>query len=288
MQTIPQKYKRGLTATITAAVLALPIYIGSGLLDDSAVAYADVRPSAHLAQREMKKDKNYEPSSLYNRAHRIIYGDEPVVETRPRIALIINGDEHILSIEGAKGRLYKHLREKFPKDYFALMKATDVNTRLMQYAEEVYYDQRETATVSGKSRRQTGREDVSKSSKVDVDGMPVGMRPRGLADMRCEDFVRAGREFNYDYVLMFTISNGEEDYAGWHFGPFGTNTSRQNIWLRVRFVDVAGGKYIYRNDILAQGKTHSGWRNRRIYRKAIDAAITEALDDIEVDMGSRR
>ena len=337
MQTLPRKISRGFTATFVAAALSLPIYVGSALLDDTAVAYADVRPSAHLAQREMKKDRNYQTNSLYARAHEMIYGKDGALEdnARPRIAVVINGEENIVVENRVKDQIYRQLRQKFPREYFAVYKGTDVNTALLQYAEEIYYDDREVATTrntdvtvdetttgvsvgvngsrdwsaddtSGAGRGKShslgfdssagfgsksvsvNREKVTKPSKVDVDGVPVKMQPRGLSDMRREDYVRAGRQYNYDYVFVLTFAEGKSRVYNKNFILFNTNSNRKNVWMRVRFVDMASGNYLYRNDIVAQGKTHNGYINGRILERSVANALYEALNDIEVDTGIRR
>ena len=305
--------KRKLTATLTAAILALPVYAGNGLLDDTAVAEADVRPSAHLAQREMKKERNYQSNSLYARAHELIYGRDGAVElnARPRIAVLVNGDEDLVVADRVKNEIYRQLRQKFPREYFALIKGTDMNTRLLQYAEEMYYDRREDANSQQSTNndehnasegflpivgdifaiqsteRKTG-ESAGKNSRVDVDGMPVGMRPRGLADMRCEDYVRAGKEFGYDYVFVATLNRGKSVSYSHNYILFSQKTNRDNVWLRLRFVDVQQGNYLYRNDVAAAAKRHNGWNGERTLASSVGKAMNEALNDIEVDTGVGR
>jgi hypothetical protein len=123
---------------------------------------------------------------------------------------------------------------------------------------------------------------VIKSSKVDIDGMAVGNRPRGLADMRRLDYVRAGRECNYDYVFVLTLSNGKGKVYGHDFVLFNTNTVTKNVWLRVRLIDVSSGNYLYRNDIATSGKTHNGHINGRVLERSVANAMKEAMDDIKV------
>ena len=266
----------------------------------------DVRPKVQAAEREMKRYKNEEKNPIYARAHELIYGKGGAMEQsmRPRIAVVINGDENLVVEDDVKDVIYSMLRQKFPREYFALMKGTDVNTRLLQYAEDLHYDTRETATVvrgnhldnQRASERLFGwrnhdhgqNETVQKPSKVDVDGMPVGIRPRGLSDMRCQDFVRAGRDFNYDYVFVITLSEGVSHSFSHNYLVFSQKTNIQNIWLRVRFVDVPGGKYVYRNDVAAKGKAHNGYNGRRTLRRGVEAAMTEVLADIDIDTGVGR
>ena len=217
-------------------------------------------------------------------------------DSLPSIAVLINGDENMLVEERIKNTIYKHLQKKFPRNYFTVVKGTDINTMLLQYAEEQYYDKRETAKVYSSSdgyiasaghniakMKANGEGMVVKKSTVDVDGMPVGLRPRGLADMRREDYVRAGRKCGYDYVFVITISNGQVTSVAQHnWILFSTSTIRKNMWLRLRFIDVGTGDYLYRNDIPAEGETHNGYINGRIAEKAIDKAMSEAMSDLNV------
>ncbi len=238
------------------------------------------------ADRELKKDKNYEPSDIYGRAHHIIYGGRKPHDDRVRIAVIINGDENVIVEDRVKNQIYSQLRTKFPRENFAVMKGTDVNTRLLQYAEEMYYDQRETAGTQENrynAKHAADGANVSKSSKVDVDGMPVGMQPRGLADMQRMDYVRAGRECNYDYVFVLSFSNGKAIKYYHDFVLFETHTVEKNIWLCIRLVDVNTGDYVYCNDIVTKGKTHNGYINGRVIERSVQKAMQEAMDDISLD-----
>ena len=355
-----------------------------------AVAEARNKPKIEVMDRELKKNKGYESSDVYRRSHELIYGDDkPARDGRVRIAVVINGDENMVVEDRIKNQVYSHLRKKFPIDYFAVMKGTDINSRLLQYAEDMYYDQREYATtkereynhsnstrgisakisgvknifdsVTDSSHKVTSTDNITgtregnvyntynndsdldgdidnrwygggsrsddytgtvdrnasgtghvdtdtdhkgwgasigfgastsnssgdetrviKSSKVDIDGMAVGNRPRGLADMRRLDYVRAGRECNYDYVFVLTLSNGKGKVYGHDFVLFNTNTVTKNVWLRVRLIDVSSGNYLYRNDIATSGKTHNGHINGRVLERSVANAMKEAMDDIKV------
>lgn len=361
-----------------------------------AIAEARSQPRIEVMERELKKSKNYEASDIYKRSHELIYGDDkPAKDGRVRIAVVINGDENMVVEDRIKNQVYSRLRQKFPIDYFAVIKGTDINSKLLQYAEDLYYDQREYATTreteynhtntsrgisasvsgvkniigsatngsyssstaanvagqkigsstnsnsgwydndlttpddydgrwssggsgtsndtytgsmnsstsgNGRSRTDTDHKGwgatiginagtstssgdetrVTKSSKVDIDGMAIGNRPRGLADMRRMDYVRAGRECNYDYVFVLTLSNGKGRIYGHDFILFNTNTVTKNVWLRVRLVDVKSGEYLYRNDIAASGKTHNGHINGRVLERSVASAMKEAMDDIKV------
>lgn len=43
------------------------------------------------------------------------------------------------------------------------------------------------------------------------------------------------------------------------------------------------GKYLYRNDLTAKGKTHNGHFNGRIYDNSVNEIMQEFMDDITVD-----
>ena len=119
--------------------------------------------------------------------------------------------------------------------------------------------------------------------------MPVGIQPRGFADLRREDFVQAGRKYGYDYVFVVTMNVGMLKHEKHGFVLFDSTTNKGNIWVRVRLVDVHNGEYAYRNDIVAAGETHGtrfsgGGVNGRLMEKAVDQAMTEAMNDIAIDI----
>ena len=301
---------------------------------------AEARAQVRVADREMKKSRDYQSSHLYERAHRIIYGMNPPQgpDGRVRIAIVINGDENIIVHNRVKDEIYQQLRKKFPREEFAVMKASDVKTKLLQYAEDQFYGERGTATlVNRRTESQTRSSGVSgafgivksitdavagatsggssasasgsgdgtsyngsgsvnnsstdynrnttveyKDDRLDVDGLPVGRQPRGMADLRREDYVRAGRECDYDYVFVATFSNGEYDEERHWWVLYNSTTRKKDVWLRLRFVDVDSGDYLYRNDIVAQGETGGASGKPRMMQYAVREAMKEAMADIEV------
>ena len=83
---------------------------------------AEAKASLSTADREMKKEKDYEPSDIYNKAHHIIYPHGRVAkDQRTRIAVVINGDEQVVVEDRVKNRIYSKLRQKFSIEDFALM-----------------------------------------------------------------------------------------------------------------------------------------------------------------------
>lgn len=259
------------------------------------------KPSVGITPRELKKDRNYESSDLYSRAHHLIYGGKAPLgpDGRVRLAIVINGDESIVVEDRIKNQIYKQIREKFPRESFAVMKGTDVNTLLLEQAEDESYDihkgrahaedkwnnHKYTSYVMDGNRKQTKNSvGIYENQDNDVDGMVVYNRPRGLADMRLNDYVNAGRKLEYDYVLIMTMTLGEQEkYERGVWPLFSTHTSKQNIWLRARFVDVNEGRYVYRNDLVATGETHNGHFNGRLYERSVRQAVQEMLNDITIN-----
>ncbi|SFW34670.1 hypothetical protein [Selenomonas ruminantium] len=238
------------------------------------------KPTIGVTPRELKKDRQYESSDLYARAHHLIYGKKGPLgpDGRVRVAVVITGSESLVVENRVKNQIYGQLREKFPRESFAVMKGTDVNTYLLQKSEEEIYDmQKGRATKSD-----DGKVNVAQVTN-DVDGMPVGVRPRGLADMRLEEYVQAGKQFDYDYVFVMTLSLGELRMYNHNFIIFSTHSSKQNVWVRARLVDVKSGKYLYRNDVVATGTAHNNMLNGRLYERSVKNAVQEIMDDIMVN-----
>lgn len=269
-------------------------------------AAATAKPSLRSADRELKPYKGYDPGDIYERAHRIIYGSQNRSrisdEYRTQIAVVLTGNEWLMVEDKVRNDIYRQLRRKFPREDFGVYKGNDVHTHLLTRAEEVYVQERGKGISWGP--------DLS----TDVDGMPAGgkephiaygdidnrepvsgKRPRGFADLQLRDYVDAGREQRYDYVLALALDFGGRNISNYHdFVLFGSKTLRQNVWLRVRLVDVARERYAYRNDIVLQGKVHGSVKilgipvtrtrgfNGPLFEKAVHNALAEALRDIEV------
>lgn len=270
-------------------------------------AAAPAKPSLRSADRELKPYKGYDPGDIYERAHRIIYGSQNRSrisdEYRTQIAVVLTGNEWLMVEDKVRNDIYRQLRRKFPREDFGVYKGNDVHTHLLTRAEEVYAQEREKAVGWG-----------SKDLSTDVDGMPAGggeshiaygdivnrepvsgKKPRGFADLQLRDYVDAGRDCSYDYVLALALDFGGRNISDYHdFVLFGSKTLRQNVWLRVRLVDVARERYAYRNDIVLQGKVHGSVKilgipvtrtrgfNGPLFEKAVHNALAEALRDIEV------
>lgn len=271
---------------------------GQTLISGSSVSLcgeiAEAKASVGIATREMREQRVEDPAKRRGGYYPWLdRGTAERLNNRPRIALVINGDEGMIVENRIKNQIYKQMREKFPMEKFAVMKGIDVNTFLLTQTEEERYDSRKGISSVNKSRSYNWNENgVSEKSgdnaishqQNDIDGMPVGNRPRGLSDMRLEDYVNAGRSLSYDYVFVITMSLGHQVKYQRGFLPFfTTHTSEQNIWVRARFVDVKKGKYLYRNDLTAKGKTHNGHFNGRIYDNSVNEIMQEFMDDITVD-----
>ncbi|WP_294159999.1 hypothetical protein [uncultured Selenomonas sp.] len=246
------------------------------------ISSAEAASHPEVAQRELKKDKGYEVSDVYNRAHHIIYGSKAPVgpDGRTRIAVIVNGDEDLVVEDRVKNIMYSQIRKKFPRENFAVMKGTDINTMLLQMAEDRYVSE-------GPAARNNGGPDIDGvpvekpsvgNSRVNVPEQPSS-QPRGIADFGRTELATAGRACNYNYVLLVTLSEGHDHK--YDHGPF-THTTNSNIWLRIRFVDVASGDYLYRNDIVTSGKTHNGHVNGRVFEDSVANGMKEAMNDIAI------
>lgn len=255
------------------AVLCIAVFCGFEQISEA-------RAHVRVADREMKKSRDYQSSPLYERAHRIIYGMNPPQgpEGRIRIALVIDGDEDLIVENRVKDEIYAQVRKKFPREEFAVMKGTDVITKLLQYEEDKGYEHW-SSTSSDENRA---------ARALDKDGVPIyTQQPNNIAYVSREDFVRAGRECDYDYVFAVTVSHGNY-YKEHHFWlptipPFTTTTHKKSVWLRVRFVDIESGDYLYRNDIVAYGETGGiGTGRARRYQWGVREALKEVLDDISV------
>ena len=245
---------------------------GGGISVPENVVEASSQPVPRLAEREMKKNKDYEASDLYARAHHLIYGSKAPVGPggRTRIAIVINGEEILVAEDRVKNVVYQAVRDKFPREYFAVMKGTDVNTKLLQKAEREY-----AARLDADPRG-------VQQNRPDADGMKVPNRPRGLADMLLDDYVEAGKACNYDYLLVLTFSEGQQDAYIHDYVLWRNRTNKQNVWMRLRFVDVANRTYLYRNDMAAMGKGHNGFFNGKMLERSVTVLMNEAMDDIDV------
>ena len=248
------------------------LFYGEISVFDDMVEAASSRPVPKIAQREMKQSKDYQMPESYERIQQIINGGKTSIgeDGRTRIAIVINGDESIMVEDRVKNVVYQAIRDKFPREYFAVMKGNDVNTDLLQKAEKEYVD-RLNADTTGIQRE-----------RPDVDGMPVTLRPRGLADMFLDDYVASGKKCHYDYLLVLTFSEGQKVAYNHNFIVWRSTTNHQNIWMRLRFVDVAQGKYLYRNDMAATGKGHNGFFNGKMLERSVAVLMEEAMNDIEV------
>lgn len=279
--------------------LALMLWAGLPMQTDVQyleTAQVEAKATLSAADREMKRAKSYKESDIYHRAHKIIYPDGRVPnDQRTRIAIVINGDEQVMVEERVKNRIYSLLRKKFPREEFALMKGTDIKTRLLQMEEDRYYDSRPEVIESRGVRNDGYKTAASESMTVrtDVDHMPIGVQPRGFADLRREDFVNAGRECGYDYLFVLSLNQGMVRREHHNYGLFGIKSSKGTMWVRVRLVNVASGDYAYRNDIAVHGLAHHGeslfindtdGMNGRLIERAVKQAMTEAMNDIDISL----
>ena len=111
------------------------------------------------------------------------------------------------------------------------MKGTDVNTRLLQVAEDRYANERDMRAAKD------AYDPNVKRQRPDIDDVPLEtQQPRGIADLGREDFVEAGRACDYDYVFLITLTEGHSRV--YHhvlvptIPPVTDHTTHSNIWLR--------------------------------------------------------
>lgn len=125
--------------------------------------------SINIADREMKAVKR-ESGSFADRIDTILATGGEEVSGRVKLGLLLHSDGHILIDDEIKNIIYRKLREKFPKEEFAIMKATDVATFLLKKGD--------------------------RSKKM-------------LPEMNETDYVIASMECNYDYLLVISFIHDE-------------------------------------------------------------------------------
>lgn len=121
--------------------------------------------SIKIADREMKSLPNAK-TTFADRVNMILATGGEEVSDRVKLGLLLHGDGHIFIDDDVKNIIYRKLRIKFPKEEFAIMKATDVATFLLQ------------------------KGDVNKKM---------------LPEMNERDYVIACMECSYDYLLVISF-----------------------------------------------------------------------------------
>lgn len=121
--------------------------------------------SIRIADREMKSTQAAR-TTFGDRVDAILATGGEEISERVKLGLLVHGDGHILIDDKVKNIMYRKLREKFPKDEFAIMKATDVATFLLEKGD--------------------------RSQKM-------------LPEMNERDYVTACVELNYDYLLVISF-----------------------------------------------------------------------------------
>ena len=125
--------------------------------------------SIKIADREMKSTQAAK-TTFGERIDAIVATGGEEVSGRVKLGLLLHGDGHILIDDKVKNTIYRRLREKFHKDEFAIMKATDVATFLLQKGD--------------------------RSKKM-------------LPEMNERDYVTACVELSYDYLLVISFVHDE-------------------------------------------------------------------------------
>ena len=125
--------------------------------------------SINIADREMKAVKQAS-GNFGDRIDTILATGGEEVSGRVKLGLLLHGDGHILIDDEIKNIIYRKLREKFPKEEFAIMKVTDAATFLLKKGD--------------------------RSKKM-------------LPEMNETDYVIAAVECNYDYLLVISFIHDE-------------------------------------------------------------------------------
>ncbi len=278
------EWKRNIRKAIVLAASLGVVFYGAMLGHTERVAEA--RAQVRVADREMKKSRDYQKSDLYERARRIIYGQNPPSgpEGRVRIAIVIDGDEDLIVENRVKDEIYAQLRKKFPREEFAVMKGTDVMTKLLQYEEDKGYEEWSSSTTEWNNNSGDNGKNINRSARaLDKDGLPIYTnQPNNISYVSREDFVRAGRECDYDYIFAVTVSHGNYYAESHNFILYNSTTHKKSVWLRVRFVDIGSGDYLYRRDVVAYGETGGASGRARRFQNGVREAMKEVLDDISV------
>ena len=265
--------------------VSLCAILGSGIIGNFNQT-VEARAQVRVADREMKKSRDYQKSDLYERARRIIYGQNPPSgpEGRVRIAIVIDGDEDLIVENRVKDEIYAQLRKKFPREEFAVMKGTDVMTKLLQYEEDKGYEEWSSSTTEWNNNSGDNGKNINRSARaLDKDGLPIYTnQPNNISYVSREDFVRAGRECDYDYIFAVTVSHGNYYAESHNFILYNSTTHKKSVWLRVRFVDIGSGDYLYRRDVVAYGETGGASGRARKFQNGVREAMKEVLDDISV------
>ena len=111
--------------------LLLYIFAAIFFFDCAAASATSIR----IADREMKSTKNAQ-TTFADRIDAIVATGGEEISERVKFGLLVHGDGHILIDDKVKNIIYRRLRDKFPKEEFAIMKATDVATFLLQKGDQ--------------------------------------------------------------------------------------------------------------------------------------------------------
>ncbi|MBO6177801.1 MAG: hypothetical protein J6O04_01335 [Selenomonadaceae bacterium] len=123
----------------------------------------------NIADREMKDPASKE-GPFAERINAILGTGGQEISGRVKLGLLLHSDGHILVDDDVKKVIYQRLRNKFPKQEFAIIKATDVATVLLERSE---------------SKRKM------------------------LPEMTESDYVFAMRQMAYDYLMVISFIHDE-------------------------------------------------------------------------------
>lgn len=122
-----------------------------------------------IADREMKSIPR-EEGTFADRINTILATTGENFSDRVKLGLLLHSDGHISINDDVKNIVYRKLREKFPKEEFAIIKATDVATLLLKNGDQ---------------------------------------KQKMLSEMTERDYVAAAKECHYDYLLVISFVHDE-------------------------------------------------------------------------------
>ena len=122
-----------------------------------------------IANREMK-DPASTAGPFAERINAILGTAGQEISGRVKLGILLHSDGHILVDDNVKKVIYQRLRNKFPKQEFAIIKATDVATVLLERSES---------------------------------------KKKMLPEMTESDYVFATRQMAYDYLMVISFIHDE-------------------------------------------------------------------------------
>ena len=165
-------------------------------------------------------------------------------------------------------------KQEKPKFWGGTRVLTDMQTRThSEYVDSVVTtDQYKLPEVSRSTLGVNGREYLGTGALFDL--------------FRKDDYVRAGRKFGYDYILVLPIYHSCN--LDKRKDSFFANMLQSFVTVRARLIDVQKGEYLYRVDTFEKGETGDMLfppGHLRAVRKALNRCLLKAFNDMYVENG---